>query len=824
MNKTSFGHHFILSCRGSALSKEEQDLFREIQPVGVFLWRNTFDKSVGYPAWCDRLRELLSELRELTGREKMIVCIDHEGARVTVTPKPITVTPAAGEFASYAEVVGQIHGRELSAIGVNLTLGPVLDIFSNPSNPVIGPRSFGSDPASVISAAREYVHAVRAAGVEVCPKHFPGHGDVSTDTHFGFARVTASADVVREREMYPFRALIESCNLQAIMTAHVSFPSIDARFPATLSRTFLRHILRDEFCFKGVVISDDVDMEALRANYTDDDCPRLLREAGVDLILFNHHPERARTFARVIEEGLRTGALSASEEQESLERIEAFLSSLPNAEVFNKSAEFFAAHQTQLAAAARPPAPSMLLLSKEPKPRRVPPPEGPFDVRVGIVIEEDNRSEIVFTPELGSSGRSSNGMHLSFSAGERYCVRVVEHELILNGGVYRNEKIVGVLKVSHPRGSERRSGAGIKVAPLVAGRHFHWKKEIEGFFCGAIEIHPAQDRLIVVNAVDFETYIACVVGSEMSGRGLPVEFSKAQATAARSWAYTFLGTKYPGKPYLVCNDDMSQRYQGTTFLEQSLFDDLSPCTGKYLVDPSGCVVPAYYSKSTGGHGELPEGVFGFSVAGIGASYDCPNGRAPQAELSSDEGFATWLEDQGWRGRGVFCSPEVVRDEDLGNFLGAVDSVAKYFRWEHTITAEQIAHNLREKCGAHDLDKIREIRWGKRGVSGRYLSATVVYESNDGASSELLLPNQFVIRGCFHESFLFSSAFAVEESRAGEFLRGLRFRGAGWGHGVGLCQIGALGMALGKEGVFPPCTYEEILAHYFRGSSLRSTSV
>jgi beta-N-acetylhexosaminidase len=770
------------------------------------------------------LSDLLAELRELTGREKMIVCIDHEGGRVTVAPKPVTVTPAAGEFAPYAGVVGQIHGAELAAIGVNLTFGPVLDIFSNPSNPVIGPRSFGSDAETVSAAAREYIQAVRAAGVEVCPKHFPGHGDVSTDTHFGFASVAAGGDIIRERELAPFRTLIQDCKLRAIMTAHVSFPAIDPQFPATLSRTFLQDTLRKEFGFEGVVISDDVDMEALRANYTDDECPRLLRQAGVDLILFNHHPERSRGFARVIEEGLRAGSLSALEEQESLARVQAFVAALSEAQLSSKPTDFFARHRAKLAAAATPPSSSMLLLSKEPKPRRVPPPSSPFDVRVGIVIEGDDRKEVTFTPEFDSLGRSSSGTQLSFSAGERYTVCVVDHELILNGGSYTNEKIVGILKVSHPRGSERRSGAGIKVAPLVAGRHFHWKKEIEGAFCGAVEIHPAQDRLIVVNAVDFETYIACVVGSEMSGRGLPVEFSKAQATAARSWAYTFLGTKYPGKPYLVCNDDMSQRYQGTTFLEQSLFDDLAPCVGRYLVDEEGYVVPAYYSKSTGGHGELPEGVFGFPVGGIDAAYDCPEEREPGFDLSTDADFVSWLESQGWQGRGIFCSPEVVRDEELGKFLGAVDSVAKYFRWEHTISAEQVVRNLREKCGVSDVARISEIRWGKRGVSGRYLSATVVYESSDGVSKEVVLPNQFVIRGCFHDSFLFSSAVVVEERREGGCLHEVRFRGAGWGHGVGLCQIGALGMALGKEGVFAPRSYEEILTHYFRGSVVQEAFI
>jgi beta-N-acetylhexosaminidase len=561
---SSLGHHFILSCSGSSLTDEERALFSAIKPAGLFLWGASFAKEQGYPAWSEKLALLIDEVHALTGRNKMIVCIDHEGGRVTRTPKPITVTPAAGEYAPYADIVGSIHGAELASIGVNLTFGPSADIFSNPVNPVIGPRSFGNDASAVTEATRAYIQAIRAQGIEVCPKHFPGHGDVSSDTHFGFVKVEADAPTIRERELAPFRALISDPGVAAIMTAHVCFPAIDALYPATLSRTFLQDVLRRELGFSGVIVSDDVDMEAIRTSYSDQECARLLREAGVDIILFNHKPQRATVFARVLAEALASGRLSSDEEQQSRERVEAFLQSLPQSRVTARPQEFFAAHKQKLLSAVPLAASSLLLRAQEPKPRRLAPPSRPFDVRVGVVTADDDRKEISFSPEFDSLGKSSNYKEFRFQAGERYTVRVEDHELFLEGGAYRAEKLVGNLVVIHPKGSERRSGAGIKVFPLVAGRHFHWKKEIECSFCGSLEIHPAQDRLLLINSVDFETYIACVVGSEMSGRGLPAEFSKAQATAARSWAYAFLGTKYPGKPYAICNDDMSQRYQGTT--------------------------------------------------------------------------------------------------------------------------------------------------------------------------------------------------------------------------------------------------------------------
>jgi peptidoglycan hydrolase-like amidase len=168
---------------------------------------------------------------------------------------------------------------------------------------------------------------------------------------------------------------------------------------------------------------------------------------------------------------------------------------------------------------------------------------------------------------------------------------------------------------------------------------------------------------------------------------------------------------------------------------------------------------------------------------------------------------------------VFCSPEVVPDAELGRFLGAVDSVAKYFRWHHTSSSEQILRNLSEKCDVRDAAALLEVIWGPRGVSGRYLSATLVYQSTQGDVKQLTLPNQFVIRGVFHESFLYSSAFVCDVVRKGVEIDSLTFRGAGWGHGVGLCQIGALGMALGSLGIFEPQPYEAILAHYFSEASL-----
>lgn len=816
----AIGAHFIVGPQGTSLSPDEKNLFRRLRPIGVFLHGANFLKEKSYREWIVAIAALLREAQELSGRERMIVCIDHEGGRIMRTPKPFTRTPAAGEFAPYSEIVGKIHGEELASLGVNLSFGPVVDVYSNPANPVIGPRSFADTPEGVITAARAYVRGLQSSGVACCLKHFPGHGDTLQDTHDGFATVDAPREVLQSRELRPFQALVAEGSVPAIMTAHVTFPAVDAGVPATLSSKILQGILRQEFKYDGVVISDDIDMGAMREHFSESETARRAAQAGVDILLFNHHPARALACAEALQQAVDSGAIDPVQFARSSSRVLAMLARLSQHTAKEMPDTFFASHQKLLRDARAALATDTPALGSEPKPRVLSVPRESFAVRVGVVIEGDQRSKLHFQLERPTVARASDGKTFTLSAATPYTIEIRENELYLSGAEHAQTKIVGIFKVAHEGGSELRPGAGIRLGPIVAGRHFHWKKDIEATFTGAIEFHPLDDLIIAVNVLDYETYIACVVGSEMSGRGLPAEFSKAQATAARSWAYVFLGNKYPGKPYTVCNDDMSQRYQGTSHISEELIAQLKPCAGRYLVDSLGHVVAGYYSKSTGGHGERAENIFGFDVPGCGANFDCPAQLAPRLDLREEADFARWLEESSSRGLGIYCSPEVVSDEALSQLLGAVDTMTKYYRWTHTTSAVTVLKNLREKFKVSDAVALEEISFGKRGVSGRYLDATLHYRDASGAKRIFRLPNQFAIRGCLHESFLFSSAFQCEIVRSGNDISELRFRGAGWGHGAGFCQIGGLGMALGSAQLEPQ-SYEAILKHYYPGARLVS---
>lgn len=351
-------------------------------------------------------------------------------------------------------------------------------------------------------------------------------------------------------------------------------------------------------------------------------------------------------------------------------------------------------------------------------------------------------------------------------------------------------------------------GQGLEIAPIVAGRTFHWRKEVTLVFPGSFEITALGDTLQVVNEVGFEDYCACVITSEMSAE-CPHSFAFAQATAARTWTHLFLRDKHPGAAFQVCNDDDCQRYQGTTFLTPEALAAVSKSRGVYVQNAEGNTYATYYAKGCGGYIEDPRASFGFSVPGLRAKSDSI---APLAiDLTQESALRSWVNNPP---QDVCCSPQWIPEESLSRYLGAVDNHGSYFRWHHQISRAEIAKNLRERLSVPVLKDIVTISHGPRGKSGRILHLDIIYRDSAGRESSLRVQGQYMVRRVLHSSFLYSSAFVstwIPGKTEDEDT--LSLEGAGWGHGVGLCQIGALGMALkGFSG-------EEILAHYFPESKL-----
>lgn len=226
----------------------------------------------------------------------LAVSVDQEGGLVQRLRQPLTVWPdmlsvaAAGDPAR-TEAVGRALGDELAVLGIGWNFAPVLDVHTNPANPVIGNRAFGVTPAAVKTHALAFWRGLRAAGVLGCGKHFPGHGDTQTDSHLDLPAVVHDDTRLRAVELAPFAAAV-AAGLSAMMTAHVLYPAWDARLPATLSPRIARDILRGELGFAGLLVSDDLGMRAVADRWPIEELVVQSLLAGVDHFLVREPRER----------------------------------------------------------------------------------------------------------------------------------------------------------------------------------------------------------------------------------------------------------------------------------------------------------------------------------------------------------------------------------------------------------------------------------------------------------------------------------------------------------------------------------------------------
>lgn len=327
----SLGHRFLIGLQpGHVLSDHDKRLLSLLRPAGVVFFRANFQAGVPYEEWLGTHRQLVADIREHIGRDEVIFSIDHEGGGVLRPPAPITPFAYARRWRENAADVGQAMGRELASLGFNVNFAPVLDVNSNPDNPVIGRRSFGATPQEVTEAARPFLHAMQAEGVMGCLKHFPGHGDTSVDSHYGLPVVDVDARTFRQRELAPFRELANG-EARMVMTAHIVFPHIDPGTPATMSRTILQDILRNELGFGGVVVSDDLGMKAISSMLDRPETSIKLANAGCDLLCMCAYWADTGLILRIIDNiiaGIRDGSVAETVLEQSHQRITTLLSQL----------------------------------------------------------------------------------------------------------------------------------------------------------------------------------------------------------------------------------------------------------------------------------------------------------------------------------------------------------------------------------------------------------------------------------------------------------------------------------------------------------------
>ena len=283
------GNHIFLGLQPfPRLQDKDKYLLEAVKPAGVILFKSNFLHDVDYETWLENQRKLIAEIRETVGRPKLLIATDHEGGRVCRTPAPITRFKSASEWPAHAGEVGAAMGVELASLGLNMNFAPVMDIHTNPDNPVIGPRSFGSTPEQVSKSGTALIKGLHSEKVWACAKHFPGHGDTDIDSHYALPRVDLSLDEIDQRELAPFRAAIEQ-DVRVIMTAHILFPQLDPDHPATLSHIITSGLLRERLGYRGVIVSDDIGMHAMDRYFDKPQAARQFLEAGNDMLMICAH-------------------------------------------------------------------------------------------------------------------------------------------------------------------------------------------------------------------------------------------------------------------------------------------------------------------------------------------------------------------------------------------------------------------------------------------------------------------------------------------------------------------------------------------------------
>jgi len=344
---SAVGDHFLVGLRPTPeLDPLDRKLLEDLQPAGVILYKSNFRHDVPYTDWLASHRRLIADVREAVGRERLFLGIDHEGGRVCRTPAPITRFSYAADWADRAAEVGDAMGRELASLGINLSFAPVLDIHSNPANPVIGARAFGTSPDRVIASALAFMQALQAQGVIACGKHFPGHGDTDKDSHYALPVLQQDLAALRARELAPFVAAI-GAHIPMIMTSHILIPKVDSE-PVTLSRRFIGGVLREDCGYDGVVVSDDIGMQAISGLFDDPGAAVRLLLAGCDMIMVCAHwtdTERSRGFAKAILAAKSSGELSERLTGKSSARVEGLLARTPQHEVIQLAPDVFAQHR-----------------------------------------------------------------------------------------------------------------------------------------------------------------------------------------------------------------------------------------------------------------------------------------------------------------------------------------------------------------------------------------------------------------------------------------------------------------------------------------------
>ncbi|HXJ37367.1 MAG TPA: beta-N-acetylhexosaminidase [Candidatus Eisenbacteria bacterium] len=310
---------FMVGIPGPTLDADTRRFLTERPPGGVILFKRNVHSA-------SQLRHLIADLHALGPGVSPLVGIDHEGGRVDrfrmrpFTPFPAAAVVAAAKSVRLAEAVGEAMGRELAAIGIDIDFAPVLDVWANPRNEVIGDRAYGTTAAQVARFGVAVARGLERGGVLPCGKHFPGHGRTLGDSHKVLPRVSASRRALTTVEIPPFVRAIRA-GIPALMSAHVVYPALDPKHPATLSPAIATSLLRRRLGFTGVLFSDDLEMQAVAGRAAPERLAPEALAAGCDMLLVCQSLDVAERAMTGVEQAIASGALAPRRVTEAVGRI-----------------------------------------------------------------------------------------------------------------------------------------------------------------------------------------------------------------------------------------------------------------------------------------------------------------------------------------------------------------------------------------------------------------------------------------------------------------------------------------------------------------------
>ena len=316
--KHKTGQMIVSGFEGTCLNSRTEKLINEQGIGGLILFERNYENP-------KQLKSLIDDLQSLTAQNSppLFISVDQEGGRVARLKEPFTQFPpmcCLGEANSddLAYRFGIAMGKEMKAVGINMDYAPVLDVHSNPENPIIGKRAISSNPEVVARLGCKILQRFTDTVVSPVGKHFPGHGDTSQDSHLTLPRVERSKESLEKMELVPFVKAFQE-GLEVIMTAHVVYPAWDENSAATFSKYILNDILRKKISFQGLVMSDDLEMQAV--TQTPEELPALAIKAGVDLFLICHDLDKVTRLQDAMIDGIETGKIPHKTVDNSFNRI-----------------------------------------------------------------------------------------------------------------------------------------------------------------------------------------------------------------------------------------------------------------------------------------------------------------------------------------------------------------------------------------------------------------------------------------------------------------------------------------------------------------------